>query len=198
MGSGIVSIGLHLRSYFIASIVLLLIAAVAYVALVGLNLWRLIAHRSAMAEDFYDIRQSFGFFTFVAGTCVLGSRLALSGWWTTAAVLLVIAASPWLGLGYLVPVVAVLGKTKRPLYKDANGSWFVWVVGAQSVAVLAATLEPHLHDARDAVAMTAVFAWALGVVLYVAVAVFVALRMMSYPLDPSEFNPPYRSEEHTS
>lgn len=191
MGSGIVSIGLHLRSYFIASIVLLLIAAVAYVALVGLNLWRLIAHRSAMAEDFYDIRQSFGFFTFVAGTCVLGSRLALSGWWTTAAVLLVIAASSWLVLGYLVPVVAVLGKTKRPLYKDANGSWFVWVVGAQSVAVLAATLEPHLHDARDAVAMTAVFAWALGVVLYIAVAVFVALRMMSYPLDPREFNPPY-------
>lgn len=191
MGTGIVSISLHLSGFATASTVLAILAAAAYTVLVILNLWRLIAHRDAMTADFYDIRGSFGFFTFVAATGVLGSRLALSNWWTSAAILLIVAAAAWLVLGYLVPVVAVLGKTKRPLYKDANGSWFVWVVGAQSVAVLAATLEPHLNDARDAVAMTAVFAWALGVVLYVAVAVFVALRMMSYPLDPSEFNPPY-------
>ncbi|MDN5838463.1 MAG: tellurite resistance/C4-dicarboxylate transporter family protein [Yaniella sp.] len=191
MGSGIVSISLHLRSYFIASIMLLIIAAVSYVLLVVLNLWRLIGHRSAMAEDFYDIRQSFGFFTFVAGTGVLGSRLALSGWWTTAVALLVIAAISWLALGYLVPVFAVLGKAERPIIKGANGSWFVWVVGAQSVAVLAATLEPVLAGSRDILAITAVFAWSIGLVLYVAVAVFVALRMMSYPLDPREFNPPY-------
>ncbi|GAA2028204.1 tellurite resistance/C4-dicarboxylate transporter family protein [Yaniella flava] len=191
MGSGIVSISLHLLEYFIASIVLLSIAAIAYVILVGLNLWRLVAHRPAMSADFHDIQHSFGFFTFVAGTGVLGSRLALSGWWTTAVILLIIAAVAWLILGYLVPVFAVLGKATRPLIKWANGSWFVWVVGAQSVAVLAATLEPHLAGARDALAMTAVFAWSLGVVLYVAVAVFVALRMMTYPLDPHEFNPPY-------
>ena len=191
MATGIVSISLHLSDVPMASAVLLSIASLAYAVLVVLNLWRLIAHRAAMATDFYDIRGSFGFFTFVAATGVLGSRLALSGWWTTAAILLIIAAVAWLVLGYLVPVVAVLGKTKRPLYKEANGSWFVWVVGAQSVAVLAATLEPHLEVARDALAMTAVFAWSLGVVLYVAVAVFVALRMMSYRLDPQEFNPPY-------
>lgn len=191
MGTGIVSISLNLSNFSTASMVLLILAAAAYAVLVVLNLWRLIAHRDAMTTDFYDIRGSFGFFTFVAATGVLGSRLALSGWWTTAAILLIIAAVAWLILGYLVPVVAVLGKTQRPLYKHANGSWFVWVVGAQSVAVLAATLEPHLDVARDALAMTAVFAWSLGVVLYVAVAVFVALQMMSYRLDPREFNPPY-------
>lgn len=191
MGSGIVSISLQLCGYFTASIVLLCIAAVSYVALVVLNIWRLIGHRAAMGKDFYDVRQSFGFFTFVAGTGVLGSRLAVSGWWNTAVILLIVAAISWLALGYLVPVFAVLGKAKRPIFKDANGSWFVWVVGAQSVAVLAATLEPHLEQARDALAMTAVFAWSLGVVLYVAVAVFVALHLMSYRLDPREFNPPY-------
>lgn len=191
MGSGIVSISLYLCGFFVASIVLLTIATVAYVVLVGLNLWRLIAHRTAMAKDFSDIRGSFGFFTFIAGTGVLGSRLALSGWWTSAVILLIIAAVTWLVLGYLIPVVAVLGKSERPIFKGANGSWFVWVVGAQSVAVLAATLEPHLAGARDILAMTAVFAWSLGVVLYVAVAVFVALRMMTYRLDPREFDPPY-------
>lgn len=191
MGTGIVSFSLYLSGFIIASTVLLVIAALAYVVLVGLNIWRLIHHRAAMARDFQDVRQSFGFFTFVAGTAVLGSRLALSGWWTVAVVLLVIATVAWLILGYLVPVFAVLSNAERPIIKGANGSWFVWIVGAQSVAVLAATLEPELAQARDILAITAVFAWSLGVVLYVAVAIFVALQMMTYRLDPHEFKPPY-------
>src|SRR5690625_7086122 len=109
--------------------------AVAYAVLIVLNLWRLIAHRSAMVADFSDIRRSFGFFTFVAGTGVLGSRLALSGWWGTATVLLSIAAVSWLILGCAGPVVAVLGKVKRPLSKAANGSWFVWTVGDRKSVV---------------------------------------------------------------
>lgn len=191
MASGIVSMGLYLQGYVVASTVLVAIMAVAYVVLIVLNLWRLAAYRSAMVADFSDIRRSFGFFTFVAGTGVLGSRLALSGWWGTATVLLSIAAVSWLILGYAVPVVAVLGKVKRPLIKGANGSWFVWTVGAQSVAVLAATLEPIIDDANHVLAITAVFAWSLGTVLYIAVAMLVSLRMMSFPLDPRDFNPPY-------
>lgn len=191
MASGIVSMGLYLQGHVVASTVLVAIMAVAYVVLIVLNLWRLAAYRSAMVADFSDIRRSFGFFTFVAGTGVLGSRLALSGWWGTATVLLSIAAVSWLILGYAVPVVAVLGKVKRPLIKGANGSWFVWTVGAQSVAVLAATLEPIIDDANHVLAITAVFAWSLGTVLYIAVAMLVSLRMMSFPLDPHDFNPPY-------
>lgn len=191
MGSGILSISLYLCDYSLASRLLLVMTAIGYVLLVGLNLWRLITHRNAMVTDFSDIRESFGFFTFVAGTGVLGSRLALSGWLKTAAGLLLVAGVAWLILGYLIPVVAVLGKARRPLTKSANGSWFIWVVGIQSVAVLAATLEPEVAGARDALAMTAVFSWSVGVVLYVAVAVFVALRLMTYPLDPRDFDPRY-------
>src|SRR5699024_1569735 len=161
MGTGIVSISLHLSGFATASTVLAILAAAAYTVLVILNLWRLIAHRDAMTADFYDIRGSFGFFTFVAATGVLGSRLALSNWWTSAAILLIIAAAAWLVLGYLVPVFAVLGKSERPIIKGANGSWFVWVVGAQSVAFLAATLETQLYEIRDILAITAVFAWSL-------------------------------------
>lgn len=191
MASGIVSMGLYLLGYHVASTVLAIIMVIAYAVLIVLNLWRFVAYRSAMISDFSDLQRSFGFFTFVAGTGVLGSRLALSGWWNTATVLLTIAAVSWLILGYAVPVVAVLGKGRRPLIKSANGSWFVWTVGAQSVAVLAATLEPIFDDANHILAVTAVFAWSLGTVLYIAVAMLVTLRMMSFRLDPREFNPPY-------
>lgn len=191
MGTGIVSTGLNLRGFSLVSNVFLGIAAIAYVLLVGLNLWRLVAHRSAMAADFTNMRQSFGFFTFVAGTGVLGSCLALLEWWTPAVILLIIAAAAWLILGYLIPALGALGKAERPIIKNANGTWFIWVVGAQSVAVLAASLEPKLAAARDVLAMTAVFAWALGMVIYGAVAVFVALRMMTYRLGPSDLTPSY-------
>ena len=191
MASGIISIACFLLDYPVISTVLAVIAAGAYVLLIVLNAWRFIAHRDAMATDFADVQRSFGFFTFVAGTGVLGTRLAFSGWWTTAAILLGVAGVSWLVLGYVIPVVAVLGKSERPITKAANGLWFVLIVGAQSVAVLAATLEPVLDEARNFLAITAVFAWSLGLILYVAVAVFVALRLMTFPLDPREFNPPY-------
>lgn len=191
MASGIISVACHLLGYPAMSMALLIVAAVAYVVLIVLNIWRFIAHRDAMAADFADVHRSFGFFTFVAGTGVLGTRLAFSGWWTTAGILLGVAGVTWLILGYIIPVVAVLGKSERPITQAANGLWFVLIVGAQSVAVLAATLEPIFDEARNLLAITAVFAWSLGLILYVAVAVFVALRLMTFPLDPRAFNPPY-------
>jgi len=191
MATGILSVNLQLQQYTVASIALLVIGAIGYVVLIGLNIWRLIAHWDAVLTDFFDIGQAFGFFTFVAASGVLGSRLVLSGWSTTAVVLLIIATLVWLILGYLIPLVTLLGKAERPIYKGANGNWFIWVVGAQSVAVLAASLEPKLIGARSGLSMTAVFAWSLGVILYLAIAVFVVLRMITYPLDPHEFKPPY-------
>jgi len=191
MASGIVSIACHLLDYPTISLALLVVAAISYIVLIVLNTWRLLAHRDAMAADFADVQRSFGFFTFVAGTGVLGTRLAFAGWWATAAILLGVAGISWLILGYVIPVVAVLGKSERPVTQWANGLWFVLIVGAQSVAVLAATLEPVFDEARNFLAITAVFAWSLGLILYVAIAVFVALRLMTFPLDPREFNPPY-------
>ncbi|HEY4558094.1 MAG TPA: tellurite resistance/C4-dicarboxylate transporter family protein, partial [Enteractinococcus sp.] len=156
IASGIISLACKLLNFTVASTVLLIIAAVAYILLVVLNIWRFIAYRSALIADFTNVRQSFGFFTFVAGTGVLGTGLAMAGWWTVASILLVIAAVAWLILGYVIPVVAVLGKTERPITQGANGLWFVLIVGAQSVAVLAATLEPVLDNVRNVLAITAV------------------------------------------
>ena len=44
---------------------------------------------------------------------------------------------------------AVLGRTQRPVVALANGTWFIWVVASQSVAIAAATLEPVYVGWRD-------------------------------------------------
>ena len=191
MASGIVSVGMHLEGHEALSMILLGVCAVAFVVLLVLTLWRFVAFRSSVNDDFLDPRRAFGFFTFVAGTNVLGVRLGLEGWYSATAVLLAVSGAAWLVLGYVVPWTAVLGRQERPVVATANGTWFIWVVASQSVAVAAATIEPVFDSARRELALLAVTSWSVGVFLYAAAGVIVALRLMLYSFGPEDLTPPY-------
>jgi tellurite resistance protein TehA-like permease len=191
MASGILSVGMRLNGFDALSAGLAAVCVVAYVVLVGLSGWRMVAYRDAVVDDLTDPARGFGFFTFIAGTDVLGVRLAMDGHYPLTAGLLAVAAATWLVLGYLIPWTAVLGRTQRPVIALANGTWFVWVVASQSVAVAAATLEPVYAGWRDVLAVTAVFSWSVGVFLYAAAGVFTAARMLLYELRPQDLTPPY-------
>jgi tellurite resistance protein TehA-like permease len=191
MGSGIISVGLHLNGHERLSVVLLLVCAVSYLVLIILSGWRLLAFRHQMVSDFTDSGRAFGFFTFIAGTDVLGVRLTMDGRYLFAGALLIVAVTTWLVLGYVIPWTAVLGNSHRPVVINANGTWFIWVVASQSVAVSAASLEPVYATLRDGLAVVAVFSWSVGVFLYAAAGIFVAARMMLYELRPADLNPPY-------
>ncbi|WP_324652479.1 tellurite resistance/C4-dicarboxylate transporter family protein [Georgenia sp. H159] len=191
MGSGIVSVGMFLEGFHLLSRVLLVVGVVAFVLLLVLNVWRLVAYRAAVVDDLNDARRAFGFFTLIAGTNVLGVRLAMDGHYGLTAVMLAVSGLGWFALGYVVPWSAVLSTRTRPVVARANGTWFIWVVASQSVAVAAATIEPVFATARDGLAVVAVFSWSVGVFLYAAAGIFVSLRMMLYELRPEDLNPPY-------
>ncbi|GAA3910951.1 tellurite resistance/C4-dicarboxylate transporter family protein [Microbacterium invictum] len=191
MATGIVSVALRTNGWMFVSTVLLDIAAVAYVLLIVLNLVRIVRHRDAMAADFADPARAFGFFTFVAATCVLGSRISAEGFHDISLWLLLVAAVAWILLGYTVPWTAVLGQSDHTALQTANGTWFIWAVASQSIAVLAATLEAEFEVGRNAMALLAVFSWSVGTFLYCAVGVFVGVRMLAYPFRPADLTPPY-------
>ena len=191
MASGIISLGLHLDGYDLLSWMLFAVCACAYVILLTLNAWRFLQFRDAMVGDFREPRRAFGFFTFVAGTNVLGVRAGAEGWYAVTGALLVVAGLVWLVLGYVVPWSAVLSREERPVVAAANGTWFIWVVASQSTAIAAATLETVVTDGRAGLAVLAVLSWSVGVFLYAASAVIVSLRLMLYRLNPAEFDPPY-------
>jgi tellurite resistance protein TehA-like permease len=191
MGTGIISVGMQLEGYPRLSAWMLVATVVSFIVLVILTAWRIFAFPSAVRDDFTDPRRAFGFFTFVAGTNVLGVRLAMDGHHTVTVVLLAFAGSVWIILGYVVPWTAVLGRSARPVVATANGTWFIWVVASQSVAVVSATLEPVVTASRDLLAVVAVVSWSVGIFLYAAAGVFVSLRMMLYELRPEDLTPPY-------
>lgn len=193
MASGIISVGMDLQGFAVLSAVLLVVCAVAWVALTVLTGWRFVAFRRSLAEDFLDPRRAFGFFTFVAGTNVLATRLSTTGWHEATAWLLVLSGLAWVVLGYVVPWTAVLSRRSGPALGTANGTWFIWAVASQSVAVVAAALDPVVaSDAgRHGLSIIAVVAWSVGLFLYAAAGVLVLLRMMLYPFGPQDLTPPY-------
>src|SRR5450759_975977 len=153
MATGIVSVGLRSHDRTTLSATLMWLAGGCYLVLLVVSAWRIAVFPTEVRRDLADPSRGFGFFTFVAGTNVLGARFALEGYISAAAVLLVVGGLAWLLLGYLVPWTAVLGHRHRPETVGANGTWFIWVVASQSVAVLAAVLEPAVSTGQRELAL---------------------------------------------
>ena len=188
MATGIVSVGLADDGRRLLSRCLLVLTVASFVGLLVLNAWRLVSHRTELVDDFTHPLRGFGFYTFVAAADVLAARIATDAG-ALALVLLVVAAVCWLLRGYAVPWTTRLGAGERPIVAAANGTWFMWAVGGQSVAVAAAVLAGV--RSWPALPAIAVGAWFLGVFLYAVDGVFVAMRLLAYDFGPDDLTPPY-------
>ncbi|MEO8967453.1 MAG: tellurite resistance/C4-dicarboxylate transporter family protein [Solirubrobacteraceae bacterium] len=154
MGTGIVSTALSLDGHETISRVVLVLTALTWVALAGL-----LPARAARDRDRFraDVRTPAAL-TSVAGTAVLGTRLALLGWDWEGAGLLVIALVLWAAL--LVPV---LTNWRTPTF----GASLVLTVSTESLAVLAAILATREHAHWLLVAALAPFGLGLAFYLFV-------------------------------
>ncbi len=134
MASAITALGFDLLDRAVISVTLLVFAVIGAVTLAGATVWRLAGHRSKVMLDAGNPAKTFGFFTIVAAANVIGAYLSMSGLFTGFAVLAVFSALVWLLLTYALPSAVVLGHGDKSVMTDVNGSWFLWVVGTQSVA----------------------------------------------------------------
>ncbi len=191
MATGIVSVGLLNNGWTLASDILMVICAIGWVVLAILYLARLVKFRKEMVGDFCNPASAFAFFTIVAGTNVLGTRLAMAGQLNLALGILVLGFLLWLVLGYGIPWAAFFGSAEHPILKQSNGTWLIWTVATQSVAVLAATLEPHFSSIARELALIAVFCWAVGCGIYVVMIITLHIRLIMLKPDPKDFNTPY-------
>lgn len=183
MATGVVSVGMHAVDRNLVSLVLWVCAGAGWLTLLLLLCVRAVIAPDRLRADFGDPHRAFGLFTVVAGTCVVGIRFAVADLLGWAVALWLFGLALWLVLGYAVPWLVVLrdhhlGRSaaaddtpaaRSDLIRDIDGTWFVWVVAMQSVAVLAAMLQPHLNGTRDLVAVVAVIGWGAGLGLYAVV-----------------------------
>lgn len=191
MATGVVSIGMHLVHQQAISLVLWWLAGAGWVVLTVLTLVRVATDWTGLLGALRNGTTAFGYFTLVAGTCVLGIRFAVAGMVPPALALWLIGVVLWAVTGYAVPWLVVLhahrlgrpGTTegtgpRTDLVSQVDGTWFVWVVATQSVAILGAFLVPHLGQLREVATVAVLVAWASGLGLYLVVATGLVVRIL--------------------
>jgi tellurite resistance protein TehA-like permease len=188
MATGIVSTAVAGDGAAALSAAMLVLGIVCYLALIACYVWRLARYRPEFVADATGPRTAFSLFTFTAGSDVLGARLAGGGHYTATAVLLAVSGTVWLLLSYGVPLALITGHGTRSALAGINGSWFLWTVGTQSLAVALASLEPPL---ASPLAALAVGLWAVGVTLYLIIATLVLTGLLHFPVQPAALTPGY-------
>lgn len=190
MATGIVAIACHQHGLDILAEVLFWVAAVGYAVLFVLYLLRLVMYPGRFWGDLTHHATAFAFMTVVAGTNVLGSAAALiQGWWSIAVALWLFSLFAWVALVYPAISGVILRTPPKGIDKGINGTWFVLVVGTQSIAVLGALFIAH-YGYSQWLELGVVSTFTLGIVLYLIVVTLVFLRWAFDEVDPSDMQPP--------
>ncbi len=192
MATGIISIAAHFFSLNLIAEILLVINLVAYTLIWLLFLIRIFRHPTKLLEDFKNSGTSAGFFTSVAGTCVLGSQMIiLKGWDQAAIPFFLLGILLWFLLIYLFFFIMITKETKPPLESGINGSWFIAVVGTQSISVLGSLLVHIFPQQQEFLLFFTLEMYFLGGMLYLLLITLVFYRLLFNPLMALTLSPTY-------
>lgn len=192
MATGIVSIASHLQGFTRISTILFALNIIFYCVLWILTVLRLARFANAMIADLLDHGRCVGFFTTVAGTCVLGSQCIIIASNPMAAMALwFFGIALWILLTYAVFTSLTVKAIKPALAQGINGGWLVAVVATQSVSVLGTQLAPFLPRHQEIVLFFTLSMWLGGGMLYIWIISLIFYRYTFFSLEPSDLSPPY-------
>jgi tellurite resistance protein TehA-like permease len=165
----------------------------AYVVISLLTLLRVMWFRRAVLRDLVDHQRGPGFFTAVAGSCVLGGQFILISASYRAAVLLwMFAIVLWVLLTYTILTAFTIKENKPSLYEGITGAWLLAVVATQAVALLSALISVHWNQPyRLMINFFALSMWLWGGMLYIWMISLIFYRYTFFRLSPGDLTPPY-------
>jgi tellurite resistance protein TehA-like permease len=192
MATGIVSIASYLLEMEIVAWVLFRINEVAYVLLWILVLVRLLRYFPRVRADLTSHSLGSGFFTMVAGTCVLGSQFViLAEDIRTASLLWFIGLFLWFILIYTFFTAVIVREQKPDLEAGINGAWLVTVVATQSISILGTLIVSRFTAWLPELLFFTLAMYLLGCMLYILIISLIFYRFIFFKLDPKDLTPPY-------
>jgi tellurite resistance protein TehA-like permease len=197
MATGIVSIASYQENILWVPWILLGVNLVAY----G-GLWVAYGLRAAWypGRAWTDLKshgRGPGFFTMVAGTCVLAGQITfLSNDVTVATYFWVLGLGLWVVLTYAFFTLITIEETKPPLEKGVNGSWLLIVVATQSVSVTGSLVASQFVASVGWFSVPEVLfftlcMYLLGCMLYLLIIMLIFYRFSFFPVSPADLTPPY-------
>jgi len=192
MATGIVSIAAHLYHFELIAHGLLYFNIAAYLWLFILTAMRFIMYWERGVADFFNLKKSPGFLSFVAGSAVLGSQFTII--WsshTLGIFMYFLSACTWALLIYTFFTVITIAKNKPNFTQAINGSWLLIIVATQSIAVLGILLVQHFNYHTEAVLFFSLLLFLCGCMFYIIIITFITFRMSFFDLAAREFAPSY-------
>lgn len=191
MATGIVSIASELLGMLLIARVLLWINLAAYAHLSLLLLVRVAAYPRRVLDDLCDHARGPGFFTLVAGTCVLGVQMLVVAREPAAArSLWFVGIGLWVIVMYAFFTAVVVREEKPTLEAGINGAWLLAIVGTQGISVLGSLLAPRMTRAEPAL-FFALCMYLLGAMLYLTIITLIFYRFTFLPMTMARLTPPY-------
>jgi tellurite resistance protein TehA-like permease len=192
MATGIISIAGFLLGMKTIALVLLIINVIAYVILCFLLLLRLLFFFSRVKADMQDHVRGPGFFTVVAGTCVLGSALLIVvDQYRPALVLWFAGIGLWVVIMYTFFTAMTVRENKPSIEAGLNGGWLLAVVATQSISVLGTLLVSHPIDYREPILFFTLCMFLLGCMLYLPLITLIFYRFTFVNVTMASLTPPY-------
>ena len=192
MATGIISIAAFQLSMRPVAWVLLAINLVAYAVLWLLLIIRLVAFFPRVKTDISDHARGPGFFTVVAGTCVLGSQLIiLLEYYRVAAVIWLVGLVLWALIMYTFFTAVTVREDKPQLETGISGTWLLAAVATQSISVLGTLLADHFAAYRETLLFFTLCMFLLGCMLYLLLITLIFYRFTFVKLTIVTLTPPY-------
>ncbi len=192
MATGIISIAAQLLDMRTIAIVLLTVNVAGFAVLWLLLLVRFVFFFPRIKADIADHVRGPGFFTVVAGTCVLGSQLVIVmgrygiAWWLWLMGLLL-----WLLIMYSFFTSVTVRENKPSIESGLNGSWLIAVVSTQSISVLGTLLAAKYTNYREPLLFFTLSMFLLGCMLYLLLITLIFYRFTFVNVTTATLTPPY-------
>lgn len=192
MATGIVSIASYLLGMSVVAWTLFFVNLVAYGVLWVLTLMRLVWYSRRLWADLTDHVRGPGFFTLVAGSCVLGSQwVILAGNLTAAVLLWGLGVLLWLVVNYTFFTAVTVRESKPGLETGINGGWLIAVVAVQSISLLGTLVAGALAPWHEVALFFTLAMYLLGCMLYLLIIVLIFYRFTFFVVTPQALTPPY-------
>ena len=191
MATAAVSIASFLLGHSSIATALLWLNWLFYLSLVALTFVRIVAFPRRIVADLFDHQRAPGFFTLVAGTCMLATQTILVAHGQAIGRLLW-----WLGFGLWFLIMyafftAVTVRQRKPtLAAGINGAWLIAGVATQSIVVSRAALD-GLSAPAPAIQFLCLTMFMIGSMLYLAIIPLIFYRFTFVRLASRDFSPPY-------
>jgi tellurite resistance protein TehA-like permease len=192
MATGIVSIAGHFLGAHFISQPLLWMNVGFYIILWLLFILRIFISPSGFFGDFVNFERGPGFFTIIAGTCILGSQFSailkadgLASWILYAGIGL------WLFIVYAIFFLFTICPEKPPLQEGIDGAWLVATVATQSISILSALVSSRFPAHAAIFLFISIGFFFAGIFLYALVIMLIFYRWIYLKIKPKEVDPTY-------